>query len=172
MLFEKYLMPDKIFDSFEEVTPEMLKALGIRHIFSDIDNTLATYDDLTPPENVIRWCQTMTDAGITVSFFSNNKAARVESFNRELQHLAYWKAGKPRIKVLRRAMEAVHAEPEDSLTLGDQLLTDCAAGKKVGMRVFIVPPIKDKTNLFWKVKRAIERPYMKKYRKIHGEDRI
>ena len=50
------------------------------------------------------------------------------------------------------------------------LLTDCIAGKRVGMLVFIVPPIKDKTNVFWKTKRAIERPYLKKYRKINGED--
>ncbi|MBR4896009.1 MAG: hypothetical protein IKZ41_06250 [Clostridia bacterium] len=52
---------------------------------------------------------------------------------------------------------------EDSLLLGDKLLTDCAAGRRAGMRVIIVPPIKDKTTLFFRAKRWIERPYVRKY---------
>ena len=34
----------------------------------------------------------------------------------------------------------------------------------------IVPPIKDKANAFFKSKRLLERPYVRKYRKTHGID--
>ena len=60
-------------------------------------------------------------------------------------------------------MREAGAKAEESLLLGDQLLTDGAAGKRCGMTVFIVPPIKDKTTLFWRIKRRIERPYMEKF---------
>ena len=56
MILEKLLMPDEVYSSFEELTPEHMKELGKKYIFSDIDNTLATYDDMYPPENVKEWC--------------------------------------------------------------------------------------------------------------------
>ena len=41
MLFEKTLMPDFFFHSFEEVTADFLKTNGFTAVVSDIDNTLA-----------------------------------------------------------------------------------------------------------------------------------
>ena len=163
MIFEKYLLPDKLFDSFRDITPEALLGLGIRHIFADIDNTLATYDDPTPPPEVTEWVESMRGAGISFACVSNNNAARVSGFCAPLGCRFYAKAGKPGTGALRRAMEDAGAEPGNSLCLGDQLLTDCAAGKRLGMTVFIVPPIRDKTTLFWRIKRGIEKPYMKKF---------
>ena len=167
MIFERWLMPDEMLPTFREVTPEKLAALGIRFIFSDIDNTLATYDDPEPPPDVVRWCRSLAEAGISVVFVSNNNAARVEGFRRPLGLPGYAKAGKPKLGVLRRAMEDAGAGAEESLLLGDQLLTDCAAGKRAGMRVIIVPPIKDKTTLFFRAKRRIEAPYVRKFRREH-----
>ena len=58
------------------------------------------------------------------------------------------------------------------MLLGDQLLTDAAAGKRAGLYTVIVPPIKDRTSLFWRVKRRIERPYIKKFLRLNpGPDR-
>ena len=170
MIFEKLLLPDRVFPTFRDVTPELLNERGIRFIFSDIDNTLATYDDPTPPENVRTWCRNMTENGVRVSFVSNNDAARVALFNRELGYIAYAKARKPLIRTLKKAMAEAGASGENSLLLGDQLLTDCAAGKRAGMTVFIVPPIKDKTSAFFRFKRWLEVPYMKKYCRLNGED--
>ena len=47
--------------------------------------------------------------------------------------------------------------------LGDQLLTDAAAGKHIGLRAIIVPPIKDRTSAFFRFKRALEVGSIKKY---------
>ena len=48
MIFEKYLLPDHLFGSFSEVTPEFLASLGVRALMCDIDNTLVTYNDAEP----------------------------------------------------------------------------------------------------------------------------
>ena len=53
MLFEKYLVPDLVLNSFREVTPELLTSRGIRFILSDIDNTLVTYGDAVPTPDVL-----------------------------------------------------------------------------------------------------------------------
>ena len=52
--------------------------------------------------------------------------------------------------------------------LGDQLLTDALAAHRLGLRAIIVPPIKDKTSLFFKFKRWLERPYIRRYKKQNG----
>ena len=163
MILARWLLPDEVFPDFRKVTPELLRDRGIRFIFSDIDNTLATYDDPVPPPDVLAWCRAMEEAGIRVAFVSNNDRERVEGFNADLGCPAYWKAAKPLLRTLRRAMRETGASPGESLLLGDQLLTDAAAGKRAGMTVFVVPPIKDRTTLFWRIKRRIERPYMREF---------
>ena len=169
MIFEKWLIPDKIFSSFTDVTPEMLRELGIRYIFSDIDNTLATYDDSVPPPETEKWLGKVRDKGISVIIVSNNDRGRVEKFANAAGLPCYWKAAKPATKVLRQAMSDAGAKPENSLLFGDQLLTDAAAGRRLGMRVFIVPPIRDKRSVFFRFKRRIEKPYLKKYHKTKKE---
>ena len=163
MIFEKYFVPDKMFDTYEELTPEFLLERGIRYVFSDIDNTLATYDDIYPPEKLLRWLEMMKKAGITVSFVSNNNEKRVKLFNSRLGYPAYHNAAKPMISKLREAMKAAGAEKDNSCLFGDQLLTDAAAGKRAGLYVIIVPPIKDKKSWFFRFKRWLEKPYLKKY---------
>ena len=168
MLFEKKLMPDFTLGSFEELTPSLLKKLGARAVISDIDNTLATYDDLDPPEPVVKWINTLREAEISVTLVSNNRKRRVDRFNSTLCCNAYPNVKKPSIKYIIAAMNDMNSSPDETVFLGDQLLTDSLAAHRAGIRSVIVPPIKDKTSLFFRIKRAIERPYMKKYEKISG----
>lgn len=167
VILEKLLMPGDMLPHFTSVTPEYLLSRGFRFVFSDIDNTLATYDDPTPPDNVVQWCRSMNDAGITIAFVSNNDEARVSLFNRDFGYHAYADAGKPGIGTLRRAMADCGADASNSAFLGDQLLTDAATANRAGLYCIIVPPIKDKTNAFFRFKRLLEKPYVKKWRKTH-----
>lgn len=169
MIFEKILVPDRMCGNFRDVTPGLLKSLGIRYLICDIDNTLVTYDDAVPTDSVCSWLHMMYRSGIKVGFVSNNDPERVELFNKELEYTAYAKAGKPFIKKLKLAMAEMGAEPKETAFLGDQLLTDAAAGNRAGLYTFIVPPIKDKRDPFTRFKRVLERPYIRKYRKTHPE---
>lgn len=168
LIFEKTLMPDRMCGSFRDVTPEMLLGLGVKHILCDIDNTLVTYDDPKPTEELLAWFDSMNRNGIKVGFVSNNEWERVELFNSELGFTAYAKAGKPFTKKLKLAMAEMGAEESTSAFLGDQLLTDAAAANRAGLYSIIVPPIKDKRNAFFRFKRLLEVPYVKKYRKNHS----
>ena len=42
MIFEKWLMPDLVVDTFDLVTPEIVKSMGGKALLCDVDNTLAT----------------------------------------------------------------------------------------------------------------------------------
>ncbi len=165
MLFETYLIPDLVLEKFSDLTPEYMQQLGRKYIVSDIDNTLVTYGDPEPTEAVLTWLKSMEAAGIKIAFLSNNHPPRIEKFNEKLGYTAYADAGKPGIKVLKKVLAELTASPEETVFLGDQLLTDAACGKQAGLYTVIVPPIKDRTDLFNKTKRLIEIPYMKKYNK-------
>ena len=169
MLLEKYLIPDMMPDHFYDVTPEIVKGFGAKALICDIDNTLVTYDDPEPTERVLEWIKEMNENGITVSFVSNNDWDRVNLFNKKLGLVAYAKSGKPSTKHVKAAVEDLGIDKSDAILLGDQLLTDCAAAKRFGIKAIIVPPIKDKTSLFFKTKRLIEVPYVKKFRKMNSK---
>ena len=162
------LTPDYMFDKFDSITPEFLQSLGIRALLIDIDNTLAPYEQAEPDERIINWFEALEAAGISASLISNNHAPRVELFNRRLGLDAYPDSGKPKRKTLIQAMKKMGSDSTNTAAIGDQLLTDALAAHRLGLVAIIVPPIKDKTNLFFRFKRWIEKPYVKKYRKMHN----
>ncbi len=163
------LKPDYMFRTFDEITPDFLASLGIRAILADIDNTLAPYEQPEPDERIRSWIGSLVEAGIGIAFVSNNGRERVELFNRSLGVPAYWKSGKPFKKNLIKAMEALGGTRETTVMLGDQLLTDALAGHNLGVKaVLIVPPIKDKTSAFFRFKRLLEKPTVRRFKKKHG----
>ncbi len=166
------LTPKSFFSSIYEITPEFLKENGIKAIVSDIDNTLVTYDDPKPTEELMKWFKSLEEAGIKLAFISNNGSDRVGLFNRELGYHAFPNAHKPLIGTMLKAIDTLGEGKEHTAALGDQILTDIVAGNRAGIFTILVPPIKDKTNLFFKSKRLLERSTVKKYLKEHPEANI
>ncbi len=158
-------VPDKHFKAYAELTPAFLQNEGITALLLDIDNTLAPYEQPEPDDALRAWLSAFAAAGIRIAFVSNNNAARVALFNCTLGLPAFPKAGKPLRRGMRRALEAIGAEPGKAALLGDQIFTDVYAAHRMGMRAYTVPPIRDKRDLFTRTKRLLERPVYRAYRK-------
>ena len=165
---KEHLTPNYMFGSYREVTPAFLESIGVRALLIDIDNTLAPYEQAEPDERIASWFADLRAHGISASLVSNNHAPRVELFNRTLGLPAYPDAGKPKRAPLELAMKNMGVTQKETAMLGDQLLTDAYAGNHIGLVSIIVPPIKDKTNLFFRFKRLCERPFIRKYARAHG----
>ena len=159
------LTPDYIFDTFDCITPEFLRKLGIDALLIDIDNTLAPYEEPEPNERVRAWLASLEENGIRAALISNNHPPRVERFNRSLGLPAYPDSGKPGSRSLLAAMEAMGSTAESTAGLGDQLLTDTLAAHRLDLLSLIVPPIKDKKTLFFRFKRWLEKPFLRRYYK-------
>lgn len=162
------MTPDYMFGSYREIGPEFLRERGIRNLLVDIDNTLAPYEQAEPDEALRAWLESLRADGVRIALVSNNDRERVERFNATLGLDAYPKSGKPGKKTLLLAMECMGAGRGDTAVLGDQLLTDACAGQKLGLPAIIVPPIRDKRNLFFRFKRLLERPFIRRYARLHG----
>jgi len=163
------LQPDAYFARFTDITPAFLLSRGIHALLIDIDNTLAPYEEPDPRPETADWFAALADAGICAALISNNDSARVERFNRTLGLAAYPNAHKPLPKTARIALAALGADPAHAAALGDQIFTDVACARFCGMQAILVPPIRDKQTLFWRIKRALERPILRRWRCTHGE---
>lgn len=163
-----HFTPTHMFGHYYEITPEFLSSIGVRALLIDIDNTLAPYEQPDPDDRIRAWFASLQEHGIRAALVSNNHKPRVEQFNRTLGLPAFWDSGKPKKKTLLLAMKTLGADSSETAMLGDQLLTDAYAGLHIGLPALIVPPIKDKTNLFFRFKRLCERPFIRKYAKSHG----
>ena len=162
------MMPDYMFRAFDEITPAFLASLGVKAILADIDNTLAPYEQPEPDERIKGWIASLAEAGIGIAFVSNNDWERVELFNRTLGVPAYAKSGKPFKKNLVKAMNDLGGTLNTTVMLGDQLLTDALAGHNLGVKCLIVPPIRDKKNAFFKFKRWLEKPVVRRFKRRNG----
>lgn len=163
------LMPDFFFDNFDDVSAEFLEEQGIRFLLVDIDNTLAPYEEAVPNARVLAWVALMREHGVTVVLVSNNKKERVELFNRELGLMAFYDCHKPSGKRLKGYADAAGAVLSETAALGDQVFTDVWGARLLGIRAILVPPIRDKKTLFFRFKRWLEKPVLKRYHKLHAK---
>ena len=170
-MLSKYLIPDYVFDRYDDVTPTFLESIGVRALLIDIDNTLAPYEQPKADDRHRAWFEALDAAGIRTALISNNHRERVEEFNATLGREAYWHSAKPMGRTFRRVMRGWGLPREQVAVLGDQLLTDALGAKCLGLRVIIVPPIRDKKTAFVRLKRWLERPYMRAfYQKQNKEE--
>lgn len=166
------LIPDKIFASFEELTVDFLKENGISALILDVDNTLIPYEEKVPSPAVVEWIAALTEAGVKLSFVTNNHKGRLLVFNESLRLPAFANSFKPFLKNIRAAMRAMGSDTSNTANLGDQIFTDTWAGKRMGIRTFLVPPIRDKRDPFTRLKRLLEKPVLRKYYKKNSTKKV
>ena len=159
------LVPDYYFEKFSDASAEFLSSIGVKGIVLDIDNTLEPYENPTPSAPLLAWFNSLANAGIKAAFVSNNNATRVKLFNKNLGFPAYFKAGKPFKKNVLRALSDMGVSADKAILMGDQVFTDVWAARNSGLRAILLPPIKDKRDIFTRSKRALEKPIIKKYKK-------
>lgn len=135
------LIPDCVFNDYHAVTPELLRARGIRLLLCDLDYTLAPKAQGEPDAALRDWVRTLADAGVTVEIVSNNRSPRrVERFCGTLGIGYTGHAGKPGTRGLRQAMAKHGAAAAQTAMLGDKLLTDTLAAKRAGVLMLMVEP--------------------------------
>ena len=168
----KYLMPDKIYDSVHEINFDELLEKDIKGLIFDIDNTLVSYRQPEPTPEITELMRSLGEKGFKICFVSNNKKERVDLFNRDFKFPAFAEAGKPLKKYINQALEAMKINGKQAAVIGDQLFTDICAGKRVNALALFVKPIEPVETLFFKTKRALEKPVIKKYWRLENAKKL
>lgn len=158
--------PDAYYDSVYEIAYGELLEKGITNLIFDIDNTLAPFDTPDPTPKCTELLLGLRKLGFSVALLSNNKAARVETFNLPLGLHCVWKAKKPGATGLQRALELLgDANPKATALVGDQIFTDIWCARRNGLLAVLVKPQSPRDEFWVRIKRYAEVPVLWAYRR-------
>lgn len=159
----KYFFPDDYISSIFEINVEELKMQGIQGIIFDIDNTLVPYDVEEPTKEIIEFFKQLQEKGFKICLLSNNTKERVIRFNEGLKIIAIHKANKPLVRNFKRAMQLLETDKSSTAIVGDQVFTDVYGGNRAGLTTILVKPVSEKDEWITKIKRGIERRFIRAY---------
>jgi HAD superfamily phosphatase (TIGR01668 family) len=136
--------PDYKAASVFEVSPKGLWRSGIRHVVLDLENTLVPYKARTLDSATLGWLDDLKRTGLEVSIVSNSPRAWVEGLlaDHGIRYVAM--ARKPSRKAFLKVLELSGCGSEESIHIGDQLLTDIFGAHRVGMAAVLVEPLSKK----------------------------
>lgn len=143
-----------------DITPELLRNMGVRGLLLDIDNTLTTHDNPTPAPGVARWVNRMKEAGIALCLVSNNHPPRVEPFAKQLGLDFVCEGKKPLSKGYRQAVRKMGLHRKETAAVGDQIFTDVLGANLYGVPCIFVFPMEMETTRFFRIKRKLEIPFL------------
>ena len=133
----RFLLPDYEAENVYSLPFEKLWEMGIRYLFFDIDYTLVPYN-APADEKALRLFAKLRDMGFAFCFVSNNGRERVDLFNEKIGAESVVKAKKPLTSGMRKALGLVHARPEETVMIGDQLFTDILGANMAKIQTVLV----------------------------------
>jgi uncharacterized protein len=158
-VLNSFLPNEHVKDVFQ-IKPETLKEQGIKAIITDLDNTLVEWDRAQATPKLITWFELMQNHGIKVTVVSNNNEDRVRSFAEPLNIPFIHQARKPMGRAFRRAVKEMGVRREETVVVGDQLLTDVLGGNRSGFYTILVVPVAQTDGFITKFNRKVERRIM------------
>lgn len=158
-----FFKPDWLLNRIYNLTPTELKRYQINAILTDLDNTLIAWHDPDASEELLDWLETMKQNHIQVIVVSNNRKKRVQRAVAQLGIPFIWNALKPLPFGIDRALKEFNLEPEHTVMVGDQLLTDVQAGHLAGVRTVMVRPFVETDSWTTKLNRFFENIIMNHY---------
>lgn len=154
------LRPEWVFDDYSEVTAEFLASLGVTLLLTDLDFTLAPKKVAEPDDAVKSWLSALQERGIDVVILSNNRNPnRVRRFCEGLGIDYVGHAGKPKKRGYLEAMKRHGRTKEQTVMLGDKLLTDALGAHRSGLPMLMVEPKGGAVGLWQKVLYVLQEPF-------------
>ena len=148
-----------------DITIEMLKDMGVSALLLDVDNTLSTHHGTILLEGLMDWIKNMQQSGIELLILSNSKRCRVKPFAEGLG-LGFVSLGlKPLPFGFVRALKLLKLKKREVALVGDQIFTDVFGARLMGIKVFLLEPIKLEDGISFKIRRKLELKLKKYYDK-------
>ena len=146
------------------ITAEDLRALGVRGLLLDVDNTLTTHGSQALDPAVLAWLRAMEAAGFTPTVVSNALRKRVEPFAGKLglRFIAF--ACKPLPIGFLRAAKRLGLPRGQCVVIGDQTFTDVLGARLAGIPCIQVLPIQlEEHKPLMQLKRRLEKGILALY---------
>ncbi len=153
------LLPRTVVAALPNLTPRLLRGMGVTLLLLDFDNTVVPYTTDTPEPAIRAWFRTMKEQGVRLCVVSNSRKPRVVEFCRQWELPCYTRCRKPSPKWVRQAAQELDTPLTQCALVGDQIYTDVLAANLAGVRSILVRPIH--LHNFWlKARHVLEQPFL------------
>lgn len=158
----KIFEPERFYKRVYRIPFHVLKKEGVKGLIFDIDNTLVP-PDADADRKIVSLIRSLKEEGFRVCLVSNNGEKRVAPFAKALDLPYVCDALKPRKYGYLKALEIMKTEPEETVSVGDQLFTDVWGANRAGIKTILVSPMEEREEIQIRFKRILERPFLWSY---------
>ena len=155
-MIDKFV-PDMFYQSIYRIDYDKLKSIGIKLLIFDLDNTIATYNENIPRNEVKDLIDKLKEMGFNVVLMSNSGKSRVLPFRNALEIDSKASAKKPLTSGYKKIMKVYKLEANHIACIGDQLITDIWGANKMGMTSILVNPMSKKDRKVTYINRFLEK---------------
>lgn len=150
--------PNEIIDRFNKFDIKAHRDKGFNTILLDIDNTIDLPDNPNiGSKEAYNFIDELKVNGFKIIIVSNNTKERVQRFINGLDlDYKYW-SFKPLPFVYKRIIKKYNIDVNKTISLGDQLLTDCLGANLNGIYTVYTKQLIEKDIIKTKINRFLER---------------
>lgn len=133
--------PRYTIDTIYNLDPKQLNKMGIKAVFSDLDNTLLAWNKADTAVEMDQLNKKLAKAGIKLVVISNNNVERIGKVLNPYHIQFIAKARKPLPIGINKELKILKLNKNQVLMVGDQLITDIQAGNLAGVGTVLVKPL-------------------------------
>lgn len=159
------------FQRVTDITPEILRKLGIKGLILDIDRTLAKHNNPKPAKGVTEWLDCMKRNNIKLVILSNNFYSRVKMFADRLGVDYITGAKKPFRKSYQLALMKMRLPKHALAAVGDQIFTDVLGANLFRIKMLYTVPIGETSGFVYRTRKILETVFLHTetgYRKVRA----
>jgi uncharacterized protein len=137
---------DFYFDKITDITPYIVRKMGVKALAIDLDNTMLPYGGYHIEDSAKEWAEIMKKSGIPLIIVSNTVLSRAFILSKQLDSLPFVApAFKPGTFCLKLAAKKLGIPVSEIAMIGDKSSTDIVSANRIGAVSVKVKPIKEKS---------------------------
>lgn len=165
---EKYVnlvIPNCYVKDVYDIEYKKLYKQGYHNIIFDIDNTILPVNDTSVPNEIVELFKNIKKIGFNICLVSNNKKPRVLPPAKVLDVLYVAEASKPNKIAFDRALKVLSSSANDTIMVGDQMLSDIKGANEYGLYSVLVEPVDDIYDIKTGTSRVLQNMMVKRMEK-------
>ena len=158
------VIPKKYVKSIKDIDYSLLKKNNMKNLIFDIDNTIMPVNDINVTKELLEFMNSLK-RDFNICILSNNNENRVNPVKEKLNVLGFANAKKPSRYAYDKALELLHSNANNTVMIGDQMLSDIVFANKYNLYSILVEPYKNKYYIKTGFSRVLQNIMMKKLKK-------
>ena len=147
--------------SIYEIPVDFYFKNNVTLLLIDLDNTLDSYRLYEPTERAVQLIEDIKKTGVIPVVVSNNRGKRVGTYANALGVEYIYSAHKPFSRRIKKFLKGKNVPVENSMLVGDQMMTDVLAAKGAHLRIVLTEKIVKEDQWTTHINRLFDRPIRK-----------